>query len=218
MEVTKPTGYGEPGAAGPGTRNGDGAPRGPAPTTSKADRTGTQVILHPAKHRAPGAGYGAGRTLSERPLLVALLPMMLALLTVLVLLLAVRIWILARMLETSQDLVERRRTVAAQRVTGPAPRPQTALMPPPPPGVVRTVERKTWVVIHTSPPEVETFVYVGGGTLLGKAPVRTAALRPGTHRLLFWAPSIRGRATRTIYVQPDATTWVSQEVRPAEQF
>jgi hypothetical protein len=147
--------------------------------------------------------------------------MALALLTLLVLVLSVRIWILNGMMDTNQGIARRARTLATTRVPAPAAhvRSSTRPMPPTPrPGELRAVERKTWVVIHTVPPNVETFVYANGGALLGRAPVRTSNLLPGTHRLLFWAPTIGGRASRTVYVHRDATTWVNAEVRPAEHF
>lgn len=166
-------------------------------------------------HRSGGAHA------EERPLLVGLLPSALALLALLVLVLSVRVWILSGMLETNRDLTRRARALSAARVPPPAPhvRPASRPVPPAPPaGTVRAVERKTWVVIQATPPNVETFIYANGGRLLGRAPVRTAELPPGTHRLLFWAPSIGGRVSRTIVVQRDATTWVNAEVRPADQF
>jgi hypothetical protein len=176
---------------------------------------------------------------AERPLMVSLLPAVLALLVLLVLLLSLRIWITSRMADTARALGVRARALAAARVPGPLPPvgpvarvppagaggaypfgPLASVMPRSPAltGGVSVTERKTWVMVQASPPEVETFIYVNGGSLLGRAPLRTAALMPGYHRLLFWAPSIRGRAARTIYVQPDTTTSVTAQVRPAERF
>ena len=171
--------------------------------------------------------------------MVSLLPAVLALLVLLVLLLSLRIWITSRMVDTARALAARARMLAGARVPGPLPPggpvagvppagvggaypfgPLASVTPRSPalPGGVSVTERKTWVMVQTVPPEVETFVYVNGGSLLGRAPLRTAALMPGYHRLLFWAPSIHGRAARTIYVQPDATTSVTAQVRPAERF
>jgi hypothetical protein len=172
----------------------------------------------------PGGRGDAGRnggSATERPLLVGLLPTAIALLALLVLVLSVRIWILSGMLDTRQGLAKRTRALASTPVPAPpqyVSRQARPAPPPPLPGIVRAVERKTWVVIHAAPANVETFVYANGGSLLGKAPLRTSELPPGSHRLLFWAPSIGGRATQTVYVQRDATTWVNAEVRPSEHF
>jgi hypothetical protein len=171
--------------------------------------------------------------------MVSLLPAALALLVLLVLLLSLRFWISSRMVSTARALAARARTLAGARVPGPQPHspviglppagvggaypsigPLTSVIPgaPAPPGGVAVVERRTWVMVQTTPPEIETFVYVNGGSLLGRAPLRTAALMPGYHRLLFWAPTIRGRAVRTVYVQPETTTTVTADVRPAQWF
>jgi len=182
------------------------------------------------------------RTLvGERPVMVSLLPAALALLVLLVLLLSLRFWIDSRMVSAARALATRTRTLAGARVPGPQPQPRgpvvglppagaggaypsigplTSVIPgaPAPPGGVNVVERRTWVMVQTTPPDIETFVYVNGGSLLGRAPLRTAALMPGYHRLLFWAPAIRGRAVRTVYVQPETTTTVTADVRPAQWF
>jgi hypothetical protein len=155
---------------------------------------------------------------AERPLVVSLLPAVLALLVLLILLLCVRIWISSRMVSAVRDIADRSRALPHGPLPGPVPRWREMVMPPPLPGQVRTVERRTWVVIQTSPANVETFVYANGGAMLGRAPLRTAALPPGYHRLLFWAPSIRGRSVRSVYVRPDATTWVTADVLPAPHF
>jgi hypothetical protein len=173
--------------------------------------------------------------------MVSLLPAGLALLVLLVLLVSLRMWIAGRMVGTARALAARARTLAGAQVPGPAAQsrgdaagvpgagvggayPSVGALPfaapraPAPPGGVAVVERKTWVMVQTAPPEVETFVYVNGGSLLGRAPLRTAALMPGYHRFLFWAPAIRGRAVRTVYVQPDTTTCVTAQVHPAARF
>jgi hypothetical protein len=156
---------------------------------------------------------------TERPLMVSLLPMVLALLILLVLVLCVRIWVTSRLVETAARAATRAPVTPAPPVPGPRSTARVVTPPPPPPaGAVRVVERRSLVLIRTSPPEVPTFVYANGGALLGRAPLRTAALQPGYHRLLFWAPSIGGRASRLVYVRPDATTWVRAEVRPSRQF
>jgi hypothetical protein len=150
--------------------------------------------------------------------MVSLLPMVLALLILLILVLCVRIWVTSRLVETAAEVASRARAVPAMPVTGPPSSTRTVIPPPPPAAMVRVVERTGIVNIRSSPPNVPTFVYANGGALLGQAPIRTAVLRPGYHRLLFWAPSIRGRASCMVYVRPDATTWVSAEVRPANHF
>lgn len=158
---------------------------------------------------------------TERPLLVGLLPATLALLALLVAVLSARIWILNGMLDAKQRSARRAQALATSKVPAPAAyvSPRSRPTPPaPPPGEVRATERRTWVVINAVPANVATYIYANGGSLLGRAPVRTADLPPGTHRLLFWAPAIGGRVSRTVVVQRDATTWVNAEVRPAAHF
>jgi hypothetical protein len=60
----------------------------------------------------------------------------------------------------------------------------------------------TCISVAVVPSDVTTYVYLNGGSLLGRAPLHDLPVRPGQHRLILWAPSIRGRAVRTVNVAP----------------
>jgi hypothetical protein len=70
------------------------------------------------------------------------------------------------------------------------------------PGVRREKRDETRLSVSVEPRDVTTFVYLNGGALLGRAPLRDTPVRPGHHRLVFWAPSIRARATRAVQLDP----------------
>ena len=76
----------------------------------------------------------------------------------------------------------------------------------------------TGAVTVTTDAKVDTYVYLNGGTLLGMAPLREAAIPAGKHTLVFWAPAIGGRATRTVEVEPGATVTVVEKITPQERF
>lgn len=65
---------------------------------------------------------------------------------------------------------------------------------------------------------VRTFVYLNGGTLLGEAPLRNAAIPAGKHTLVFWSPSVNGRSTRKVEVSPGGSVEVREHVRSQDQF
>jgi len=65
---------------------------------------------------------------------------------------------------------------------------------------------------------VRTFVYLNGGTLLGEAPLRNAAIPAGKHTLVFWSPSVNGRSTRKVEVSPGGSVEVEEHVRSQDQF
>lgn len=65
---------------------------------------------------------------------------------------------------------------------------------------------------------VRTFVYLNGGTLLGEAPLRNAAIPAGKHTLVFWSPSVNGRSTRKVEVAPGGSVEVREHVRSQDQF
>lgn len=73
------------------------------------------------------------------------------------------------------------------------------------------------VNVSTDQP-VRTFVYLNGGTLLGEAPLRNAAIPAGKHTLVFWSPSVNGRSTRKVEVTPGANVDVREHVRSQDQF
>ena len=73
------------------------------------------------------------------------------------------------------------------------------------------------VNVSTDQP-VRTFVYLNGGTLLGEAPLRNAAIPAGKHTLVFWSPSVNGRSTRKVEVTPGASVEVREHVRSQDQF
>jgi len=64
----------------------------------------------------------------------------------------------------------------------------------------------------------QTFVYLDGGTLLGEAPLRNAAVPAGKHTLVFWTPSVGGRSKRTVHVSPGEKVDVVERVRSSESF
>jgi hypothetical protein len=71
---------------------------------------------------------------------------------------------------------------------------------------------ETRLSLSVAPQEVTTFVYLNGGTLLGRAPLHETPLRPGRHRLVLWAPAIRGRATYSVTLEPGQHARVSTEL------
>ena len=73
------------------------------------------------------------------------------------------------------------------------------------------------VSVVTVPP-VRTFVYLNGGRLLGETPLRNASIPTGRHTLVLWAPSIRGRSTRTVDVDAGQSTLVIENIRQQDQF
>src|SRR3989442_315741 len=58
--------------------------------------------------------------------------------------------------------------------------------------------KETRLSLSVAPQNVTTFVYLNGGTLLGRAPLHETPLSPGRHRLVLWAPAIRGRAIYSV--------------------
>lgn len=81
----------------------------------------------------------------------------------------------------------------------------------------RPVEGTGALNISTDRP-VRTFVYLNGGTLLGEAPLRNAAIPAGKHTLVFWSPSVNGRSTRKVEVTPGGSVEVQEHVRSQDQF
>jgi hypothetical protein len=65
---------------------------------------------------------------------------------------------------------------------------------------------------------VRTFVYLNGGTLLGEAPLKNAAIPAGKHTLVFWSPSVNGRSTRKVEVTAGGSVEVEEHVRSQDQF
>ena len=102
--------------------------------------------------------------------------------------------------------LERRVAVAEEPVEAPEPAPA----PPRPQG-------RGAISVSIDQP-VRTFVYLNGGTLLGEAPLRNASIPAGKHTLVFWSPSVGGRATRTVNVAPGEKVEVVQQVRARERF
>jgi len=69
-------------------------------------------------------------------------------------------------------------------------------------GLAGEIASDSRLSVAVVPSDVTTYVYLNGGSLLGRAPLRDLPVRPGQHRLILWAPSIRGRAVRTVTVAP----------------
>jgi hypothetical protein len=85
------------------------------------------------------------------------------------------------------------------------------------PGGGWTASGQGAVSVVTVPP-VRTFVYLNGGRLLGETPLRNASIPCGRHTLVLWAPSIRGRSTRTVDVDAGQSTLVIENIREQERF
>lgn len=102
--------------------------------------------------------------------------------------------------EREPEIVVRRRLARepARESSGPSGLPLTGL------GLPQMMPRpaETRLSVAVVPGDVTTYVYLNGGSLLGRAPLRDIPVRPGTHRLVLWAPSIRGRATEIVSVRP----------------
>jgi hypothetical protein len=90
------------------------------------------------------------------------------------------------------------------------------------PAPSRPAEPTGAVSVMTDPP-IPTFVYLNGGSLLGEAPLRNAAIPAGRHTLgrhtlVFWAPSVGGRSIRTVNVAPGASLQVVEKLRLQDHF
>lgn len=66
--------------------------------------------------------------------------------------------------------------------------------------------------------EVETFVYLNGGSLLGKAPIQGATIPAGRQKLVFWSPSVGGRSTREVEIRAGQNMVLIHNVAPSSQF
>ncbi|HTE18599.1 MAG TPA: PEGA domain-containing protein [Armatimonadota bacterium] len=95
--------------------------------------------------------------------------------------------------------------------------PVESLEAPPPPTVTVRPSGTGTLSVTTDPP-VDTFVYLNGGTLLGHAPLQATAIPAGRHTLVFWAPSIGGRSTRTVDVEPGEAVEVVEKISPQNRF
>lgn len=71
------------------------------------------------------------------------------------------------------------------------------------------------VVTDSSEP---TYVYLNGGSLLGQAPLRNKPIPAGRQTLVFWSPSVGGRSTRTVDVEPGGSALVVENVRAQPRF
>jgi hypothetical protein len=67
-------------------------------------------------------------------------------------------------------------------------------------------------------PGVKTFVYLNGGSLLGEAPLRSVAIPAGKQKLTLWAPSIGGRTTREVDVEPGGNAVVLENLQGKTTF
>ena len=73
-------------------------------------------------------------------------------------------------------------------------------------------------VTVTTDSDVETFVYLNGGSLLGRAPIQGAAIPAGKQTLVFWSPSIGGRSTRRIDMRPGQNVTLIHSIAPRGRF
>jgi hypothetical protein len=65
---------------------------------------------------------------------------------------------------------------------------------------------------------VKTYVYLNGGSMIQAGPGGEAQLPAGRHTLVFWAPSIGGRARRTVVVRPGQKVEVVADVEARKSF
>jgi len=119
--------------------------------------------------------------------------------------------------EAPVELTPRKRERVAEtrdskRPEQPDPEPEMAAVPTP-----SSVSGTGAVNVSTDQP-VRTFVYLNGGTLLGEAPLKNAAIPAGKHTLVFWSPSVNGRSTRKVEVSPGGSVEVQEHVRSQDQF
>jgi hypothetical protein len=103
-------------------------------------------------------------------------------------------------------------TPAPKRPAQPDPEPQMASTP------TESSAGGTGAINVSTDQPVRTFVYLNGGTLLGEAPLRNAAIPAGKHTLVFWSPSVNGRSTRKVEVSPGGSVEVEEHVRSQDQF
>jgi hypothetical protein len=110
----------------------------------------------------------------------------------------------------------RKRTEEPKAATEPQPEPKVVEELPAPTPPRRSSESGALSVSTDQP--AQTFVYLDGGTLLGEAPVRNAAVPAGKHTLVFWTPSVGGRSKRTVNVSAGEKVEVVERVRSSESF
>lgn len=111
--------------------------------------------------------------------------------------------------------VEARISARATRETLPSEEPRPA---PEPQIAPSSVSAGAGAVTVMTDSEVETFVYLNGGSLLGKAPLQAAAIPAGNQTLVFWSPSIGGRSTRRIHMQPGENLVLIHNVTASNRF
>ncbi|MGV3720028.1 MAG: hypothetical protein ACO1SX_03875 [Actinomycetota bacterium] len=119
--------------------------------------------------------------------------------------------------EPPKPVEERPKRAAEPKIASePEPEPEVVEEFPAPTPPRRSSESGALSVSTDQP--AQTFVYLDGGTLLGQAPVRNAAVPAGKHTLVFWTPSLGGRSKRTVNVSAGEMVEVVERVRTSESF
>lgn len=65
---------------------------------------------------------------------------------------------------------------------------------------------------------MDTYVYLNGGSLLGKAPLEDAPIPAGNQTLVFWTPAVGGRSTRRIRMEPGQKMVLIESVARSDRF
>jgi hypothetical protein len=73
------------------------------------------------------------------------------------------------------------------------------------------------VSVTTDSP-VETFVYLNGGSLLGKTPLQDAQIPAGKQTLVFWTPAVGGRSVRRIEMRAGQSLSLVESVSHNARF
>jgi hypothetical protein len=73
------------------------------------------------------------------------------------------------------------------------------------------------VSVTTDSP-VETYVYLNGGSLLGKTPLQDATIPAGKQTLVFWTPAVGGRSTRHIEMRAGQSLSLVESVSHSARF
>lgn len=78
--------------------------------------------------------------------------------------------------------------------------------------------RGTAAVSVSTDSGMDTYVYLNGGSLLGKAPIEEAQIPAGNQTLVFWTPAIGGRSTRQIRMAPGQKVVLMETISRSDRF
>jgi hypothetical protein len=82
----------------------------------------------------------------------------------------------------------------------------------------RHAGRGAGAVSVTTDSPVETYVYLNGGSLLGKTPLQDAQVPAGKQTLVFWTPAVGGRSTRRIEMRAGQSLSLVESVAHSARF